>query len=246
MGGYGENALVRSLGFLAEKQAAIANNLANVDTTSFKRRMAVAQESNTAFQSVLDQQLPTIGYSERADMSRGNPRETGNNFDIAIEGPHWLRVRNQQGASFYTRSGQLQVASDGTLTTRDGLRVLDQAGQSITIGTGDGAPADLTISPNGTLQDPATGQTYGTLALVTLPQPEALVPVGSSLYVDPANQTGQQAGDGIKQGYLEGSNVDSLQELVQMIAVERSFAATQKALSGVNRLQENLIANILR
>jgi len=55
-----------------------------------------------------------------------------------------------------------------------------------------------------------------------------------------------QAADGVQQGFLEGSNVDSLQELVQMITVERSFTATQKALSGIGRLQENLITNILR
>ena len=66
------------------------------------------------------------------------------------------------------------------------------------------------------------------------------------LYVDPNNQRTTPAGDGLQQGFLEGSNVDSLQELVQMIAVERSFAATQKALSGMTRLQDNLITNILR
>ena len=63
---------------------------------------------------------------------------------------------------------------------------------------------------------------------------------------DRADQRTTQAGDGVQQGYLEGSNVDSLQELVQMITVERSFTATQKALTGIGRLQENLITNILR
>jgi hypothetical protein len=57
---------------------------------------------------------------------------------------------------------------------------------------------------------------------------------------------GTQVATGVQQGFLEGSNVDSLQELVQMITVERSFTATQKALSGIGRLQENLITNILR
>ncbi|MBL8753783.1 MAG: flagellar biosynthesis protein FlgC, partial [Planctomycetes bacterium] len=60
------------------------------------------------------------------------------------------------------------------------------------------------------------------------------------------NQRARPAGDGVQQGFLEGSNVDSLQELVQMISVERSFTATQKALSGIGRLQENLITNMLR
>ncbi len=76
--------------------------------------------------------------------------------------------------------------------------------------------------------------------------PEALVPQGRSLYQDPLNQRTTQAATGVQQGFLEGSNVDSLQELVQMITVERSFTATQKALTGIGRLQENLISNILR
>lgn len=246
MTSYGETALVRGLSFLAEKQAATAHNLANVDTTSFKRRAAVAVESSDAFQSLLDKQMPTIQYQEQSDMGRGILRETGNRFDVAVDGPQWLRVQNEQGNQFYTRNGQLQISNEGRLITRDGLAVLDQGGAPIQIGTGDDVPAELTISPNGTIANPTTGQTWGPLAVVTLPKPEALVPTGRGLYVDTANQQGVQAGDAVQQGFLEGSNVDSLQELVQMIAVERSFAATQKALTGLGRLQENLITNILR
>ena len=84
------------------------------------------------------------------------------------------------------------------------------------------------------------------MAMVALPNPEALVPVGRSLYMDPKKQEGTQGVSGLQQGFLEGSNVDSLQELVAMITVERSFSATQKALSGMDRLQENLITNMLR
>ena len=246
MASYGEIALVRGLSFLAEKQAATAHNLANVDTTSFKRRHAIAQESTTDFQSLLEQKLPTVGYSERSDLQRGVLRETGNRFDVAIDGPYWMRVQDQNGGRYYTRNGQLQLGANGQLVTRDGLAVLDQGGQPITIGTGEEAPTDLSISPNGTIQNPSTGQTWGPIAVVSLPQPDALVPTGKGLYVDPNNQRTTPAGDGLQQGFLEGSNVDSLQELVQMIAVERSFAATQKALSGMTRLQDNLITNILR
>ena len=84
------------------------------------------------------------------------------------------------------------------------------------------------------------------MALHQLPQTDQLVPQGRSLYQDPQNQRTTQAANGVQQGFLEGSNVDSLQELVQMITVERSFTATQKALTGIGRLQENLISNILR
>lgn len=246
MQSYGEIALVRGLSFLAEKQAATAHNLANVDTTSFKRRHAVAQYTNESFHSMLERQLPTVGYQERTDLGRGILRETGNRLDVAIDGPQWLRVQDDKGGQYYTRNGQMQINAEGRLVTRDGYSVLDQAGQPINVGAGEEAPNDLSISPNGTIQNPGTGQTWGPLAVVTLAQPDALVPTGKGLYVDPTAQRGVQAGDGVQQGFLEGSNVDSLQELVQMIAVERSFTATQKALTGMGRLQQNLITNILR
>jgi len=243
---YGEMSLVRGLAFLAEKQAATAHNLANVDTTSFKRRHAIAVEAKQDFQSVLQQTLPTITYAEQTDLQRGILRETGNNLDIAIDGPQWLRVQDAKGTRYYTRNGQMQIGSDGRLLTRSGLTVLDQNNQPITINSGETAPSQLSISPNGTIQNPNTGQTWGPIAVVSLAKPDALVPAGRGLYVDPLDQRGTQTGDAVQQGFLEGSNVDSLQELVQMISVERSFAATQKALTGMGRLQENLITNFLR
>jgi flagellar basal body rod protein FlgG len=246
MTGYAESALVRGISFLADKQAAIANNLANVDTTSFKRRFAVAQESRQDFQSMLEEQLSTITYSEKSDLGRGIIRETGNNLDLAFDGPLWMRVQNAAGATFYTRNGELQIAGDGKLVTRDGLSVLDQNGVPIQIGTGGDAPSQITISPNGRIQDPTTGQVWGPIAVVSLPDSDALTPIGKSLYVDSKKQQPTQVSDGVQQGFLEGSNVDSLQELVAMIAVERSFTATQKALSGIGRIHDNLIDNILR
>jgi flagellar basal-body rod protein FlgF len=245
MTGYAENTLVRSLGFLAEKQAAIANNLANIDTTSFKRRVAVAKDVRSDFESLLEQKLPAIQYREETDQNRGIIRETGNQLDLALDGPAWLKVADRQGRVFYTRNGELQINTQGQLTSRSGHMVLDQNGSPINIGT-EVPSSFLAISPNGTIKDTSTDRTLGVLAMVSLPRPEILTPVGGSLYIDPANQSANPAVDGLQQGFLEGSNVDSVQELVQMIAVERSFAANQKALTGLGRVQESIIANILR
>jgi len=246
MGNYAESTLVRGLNFLAEKQASIANNLANVDTTSFKRRTAMALDTGDRFQTLLDSQMSGVDYREQADMGRGTLRETGNKLDVAIDGPQWLRVKNETGAQFYTRNGQLSISNDGLLTTRDGLQVMSSDGSPIALNGEGGVASDLSFSPNGTVSDQGTGQVFGTMALVTLKDPQALVPMGKSLYTDPKNQLGEQAVTGLQQGFLEGSNVDSLQELVAMITVERSFSATQKALTGTHRLQENLISNMLR
>lgn len=245
MTNYGEIALVRGMSFLAEKQAAIANNLANVDTTSFKRRAAIAQPAG-GFHSLLDRQLAAPQYTEVADVSRGTIRETGNLFDVALDGPQWLRVQDPKGQRYYTRNGQLMIGPDGRLATRDGNVVLDSNNQPMLIGVGEEAPSELRISPNGTVSNPANGQTWGPIGMHVLPDAKALVPVGKSLYLDPQNQRTTQAGDGVQQGYLEGSNVDSLQELVQMITVERSFTATQKVLSGLGRLQESAVNDMLR
>ncbi|MCA8975841.1 MAG: flagellar hook basal-body protein [Planctomycetes bacterium] len=246
MTNYSESILIRGLSYLAERQAAIANNLANVDTSSYKRRVAYAEQTGHDFRTLLDQQLPSIDFREQTDFGRGISRETGNRFDVAIDGDFWLRVQNADGENFYTRNGQLQIDKDGFLVSRDGLRLLDQGLQPIQLGAGDAAPAELTISPNGSIQDPVSGQTWGPLSLVTLDDDHALQPIGRGLYRDPTGQVGRPAGDGLQQGFLEGSNVDALQELVAMITVERSFAATQKALTSSSRLQENIITNILR
>lgn len=246
MTSYGENTLVRGLSFLADKQASIANNLANVDTASFKRRTAIAQDTGDRFQTLFDNQMAAVDYREVADMQRGTLKETGHKMDVALDGPQWLRVQNNNGEQFYTRNGQLSTNTDGILTTRDGLEVLSRDGAPIQLNTDGATPLDLLFSPNGTITERDTGETFGPMAMVTLDSPEALVPVGKSLYIDPDNQVGAQAVTGLQQGFVEGSNVDSLQELVAMITVERSFSATQKALTGVNRLQENLISNMLR
>lgn len=244
MGNYGETALVRGLSFLAEKQASIANNLANVDTASFKRRIGVAAPQQ-GFDSLLDRELDAVSYAERTDRQAGVVRETGNLMDVALAEGQWLRV-DAGGKPMYTRSGELRIGTNGYLLTRDGQQVLDTNGQAISFGNAETVPSEIRISPNGTISNPANGQTWGPLAVVSFPDQEALVPVGKGLYRDAKNQQTTQAADGVQQGYLEGSNVDSLQELVAMITVERSFAATQKALTGIGRIQDNLITNILR
>ena len=246
MGNYAEQSLVRGLSFLAERQAAIANNLANVDTASFKRRVAIAEQEPSKFASMLSEAMPTIRYREQSDFGRGIVRQTDNRLDVAVDGENWLRVQSDAGAQFYTRNGRLQIGKDGRLLTQGGEAVLDASGNQITLGSAESTPSQITISPNGQIQDPTTGQTWGPIGIFKLDRPDGLQPAGKSLYVDTVGQTPTVVGDGLQQGFLEGSNVDSLQELVQMITVERSFAATQKALTGVGRLQENIIASILR
>ena len=109
MTNYSEANLIRGLSFLAERQAAIANNMANIDTSSFKRRIAVAEDAGHDFQSMLNSNLQSIKYREQADYGRGIIRETGNRLDVAIDGDAFLMVENASGNEFYTRNGQMQI-----------------------------------------------------------------------------------------------------------------------------------------
>ncbi len=246
MSSYSETTLVRGLRFLAEKQASIANNLANVDTASFKRRVAIASPNRMNFESMLREQLPSVNYEERSDLARGVLRETSNRLDVAVDGKAWLQVRDSAGSTYYTRNGQLEINPEGNLVTREGLELLDTAGNAINVAPGNVPPSELSISSNGLVQDPRNGQEFGTIKIAELENPGALRPLGRGLFSDPLEQQATRSGDPLRQGFIEGSNVDPLQELVAMMTVERSFAATQKALTASSRLQENIIANILR
>ena len=246
MAGYAEMSLVRGMHFLAESQSAIANNLANVDTANYKRRAPVAVETQTQFDRVLGAQMPTVRYGERSDFTQGTMRETGNPMEIALPQGTWLRVQDPNGRTFLTRDGSLQIDPQGMLVTREGMRYLDQQGLPIQVGAGDSAPSSISVSPNGQVSDPTSGQAWGPLGVFRVRDMQALRPAGAGKFEDLANQQLELAGDGVQQGYQEGSNVDSLQELVQMIVVQRSFSATQKALTSVGRMQDQLVANINR
>lgn len=243
---YAEVSLVRGLAWLAEAQAAISHNLANVDTANFKRRAPQAIAAQNDFAAVLGSRLPTVRYQEHTNWQPGNSRETGHRLDVALDGQSWFRVQDAGGRVFYTRDGSLQIDKDGRLVTANGMSYLDQAGQPIQLGAGEDTPNELAIAPNGSLTDPLTGQTWGPLGVWKLADTNSLTPAGTGLFTDPSGQQAQLVADGVQQGYQEGSNVDSLQELVQMIVVQRSFAGTQRALSGVGRMQESLINNMLR
>lgn len=242
---YAEIALVRGLSWLADAQATIANNLANIDTSGFKRRSPVAVTTAHDFDSVLGR-LSSIGFQEHLDWRPGHALETGNRLDVALGSDTFFRVQDADGRVFYTRDGQMSLDRDGRLVNRNGLLYLDQAGKPIPLSEDGAPPADFAIAPNGQISAPGSGRTWGPIGIWRLPDAAALRPVGRGLFHDVRDQRPQLLPDGAQQGYREASNVDSLQELVQMIIVQRSFAATQRAMTGIGRMQDHLIQNVSR
>ncbi|AWB49657.1 flagellar basal-body rod protein FlgG [Gemmobacter aquarius] len=236
----------------------IANNLANVNTTGFKRdranfetllyqniRPAGAQTSDTT-------QLTTplsVGTGVRIVnteklYSQGNLVTTDNALDVAIDGQGFLQVLMPDGQIGYTRDGTLSRNAEGTLTTASGyviqpeIQIPDNA-QSITIS------ADGIISVQ--TPDQVEAQEVGQITLAAFPNPRGLEPVGENMVLEspasgpPVVTTPYTDGMGkIVQGALESSNVNVVQELVDMIETQRAYEVNSKSISASDEMMRFL------
>ncbi len=249
MTGYAELALVRGLDYLATAQTSIANNLANVSTTAYKRRQAVAESTGTEFQSLLGIEMPSVVYRERVDQSAGIAKPTGETLNISIGGGDFFKVQNATGQSFFTKNGELVIDSTGYLATRSGMRYVDAGGAPIQVG----GATELAIHNNGLITGQSQGGEetgpveFGALATFRVPDARQLQAAGPGLYSDPSDQlVTLNRNPSVRQGFLEQSNVQALDELVHMISVQRKFQATTKALTSVGRIQQSYIASMNR
>ena len=246
MADYSETALVRSLNFLAESQGAIAHNLANVGSTAYKRRVAIAEESDRGFASMLQTTMPTLVYRETTDQADGSTKSTDQGLHVALRGDGFFRVKSGN-AVYLTRFGELQVDSQGYLSTPDGHRYLDRDGNEIHLAAEGVNTSSLLISPDGSITDDRDGsQALGRLDVVTVDRPELLEPAGTSLYRVPPQTPLRPATARVQQRSLELSNVDSLSELVNMIIVQRSFEATSRTLRTLDELKSAFVTAMNR
>ena len=229
----------------------IANNLANANTTGFKRDDAVTSDFEpmlirrindmsgpkdiTEFKGFsLGRKAPVVGElglgSQVADIatdhSQGSLQSTGNQLDFAVEGEGYFRVATPRGER-YTRDGNFYRDARSHLVTVNGNEVLDNAGRPIIIPE---EAADFLVSPEGSIT--ANGIQVAILGLVSFPGGDAsMVKEGNSLYrpADPA-QRPQQAAGSIQQGALERSNTEIVSEMVNLIANYRAYEANSKAV----------------
>jgi flagellar basal-body rod protein FlgG len=237
----------------------IANNLANVNTSGFKRSRAHFED--LLYQTVQGTQviggneaetLPAIQVGRGTRLAgvqrlhqQGPIEQTGRNLDIAIEGEGFLQVQTNQGDLAYTRDGSLQISDQGVLITSAGLTVQPP----IRI------PADaseITISVAGVVSvrrgNEVMPTELGRLELARFANPSGLMNLGQNLLV-PTTASGQpvlgfanEDGMGrLQQGSLEGSNVEIVQEMVEMIAAMRAYEINSKAIKTADEMGQ--IAN---
>jgi flagellar basal-body rod protein FlgG len=236
----------------------ISNNLANVSTSGFKRSRAVFEDllyqtlRQPGAQSSQQTQLPTglqLGTGVRPVateriFSQGNLQQTSNDKDVAIQGEGFFQVLLPDGTTAYTRDGSFQMDNQGQLVTSSGYAVqpaitIPADAQKITIGR-DGT---VTVTQPGA---PA-GTQVGTLQLATFINPAGLESKGENLYVETAssgspgtNTPGTNGAGLLMQGYTETSNVNVVEELVNMIQTQRAYEINSKAITTSDQMLQRL------
>jgi flagellar basal-body rod protein FlgG len=232
----------------------VANNLANASTVGFKR-------SRLEFQDLIYQNLRIPGSAANAAATlpvglqiglgarvisseriflQGDFQQTQNPLDVVIEGSGFFQVRLQNGDLAYTRAGSFHLNAQGQVVTATGETLepaitIPREATSISIGT-DGT---LSVTTDGQ----ANAQTVGHLQLATFANPAGLMSLGRNLYRE-TSASGQAAlaapgaqGNGIvNQGYIEGSNVNVVEELVNMISAQRIYETNSKVITAADRM----------
>lgn len=244
------------------RMSVISNNLANASTTGFKRARAVFEDllyqnqRQVGAQSSQETLYPTglmIGTGVRTVateklFSQGAMSQTQNPLDVAIDGKGFLQVVLPDGNVAYTRDGGLQVDSTGALVTASGYAIQP----NITIPTD---AVSVTIGTDGTVSVRQPGQAnttqVGTLQLVDFVNPAGLQPMGSNLYIESSAsgtpQTGTPGVNGlgtIMQGFVEGSNVNVVEELVSMIETQRAYEMNSKAIATSDQMLQFVNNNL--
>ncbi|MDA8429167.1 MAG: flagellar basal-body rod protein FlgF [Geobacteraceae bacterium] len=211
----------------------ISNNLANVNTPGFKK-------DKMTFEGMLSSATmpPAVPASMTADpilqkeniyidYAAGPVSQTGNPLDMAIDGDGFFVVSTPDGPA-YTRQGNFRLSADGTLVTNDNFPVQGQGGGSIRI-----SGSRIEIDSKGVVN--VDGTPAGTISMVDFPKPYALTKTGSALFVPTnAGATPQAAKGELRQAHLEGSNVETISEMVQMIETSRYFDACQRTILSFN------------
>ena len=243
------------------KLSTIANNLANASTAGFKKSRAVFEDllyqnvRQVGAQSSADTQLPSglmLGLGVRTVateklFNQGNLVETGNAFDMAIEGRGFFEVLMPDGSQAFTRDGSFQVDAQGQLVTSSGFVVqpaitIPEGAQSISV-AGDGTVS--VVIPGSSI-----ATQVGNLQVTDFINPAGLQPLGKNLFAETASSGTPSAGNPglnglgtVMQGFIESPNVNVVEELVNMIETQRAYEINSRAISTSDQMLQFMTNN---
>lgn len=218
----------------------IANNVANVNTPGYRAQNLVFDEFISDPRGSDDPLSFVVDKKQYQNTKPGSFSFTGNPLDMALQGPGFIGIQAPGGTLGYTRAGNFQKAADGTLVTAAGYPVADKGGSSISIPEDS---TDISIDEKGVVsnQDGEIGQ----IMIAEFENLQTLDPMGSNLYTTkapplPADNTR------VKQGQIEGSNVEPVIEMTRMIDTLRSYQSVQHLLQSENERLRTAIQRLTR
>ncbi|MEC7641479.1 MAG: flagellar basal-body rod protein FlgF [Nitrospinota bacterium] len=244
------------------KMEILSNNLANMNNVGFKKDQLAFEallspfKKDTSFEASRNVLLPAsksnaniayVGVSEFAtDNTQGTLEKTDNSFDLALEGEGYFSVQTPDGVR-YTRKGNFQLDSQGRLTTQNGVPVLTAQGAPLIIQGGGGA---ITIDINGNVSAGAglNNLPVGQIKVTKFNDGVLLEKEGDGLFKlkDPTQQEVPAPTTRVRQGYLEQSNVSSVEEMTKMMAAVRAFEGLQKLIQGLDQVDGTAANNLGR
>ena len=215
-----------------------ANNLANLNTTAFRRDQAVfrfrpAEQAMAGAPDALFQAVGGGVFLQKVASSdeEGALKETGHDLDLALQGPGFFKVRDAQGNAFYTRAGNFRRDDAGFLVTGDGrYRVQGLGGGGLEVPEG-----QIDINEAGEVY--SGGTQVGQVGVVMPPQADRLRKRGDNLWVSAVDAEDGPSTAQVRQGFLEESSVDGPREMTEMIQAQRMYEFSLKAL----RIQDELL-----
>ncbi len=240
----------------------ISNNLANVNTTGYKRDRAAFE--TLAYQTVTAPGAPSTSETKYATGlnlgtgvriqgtaridTQGSLATTGNSLDIALDGDGYFQVTLPGGTLGYTRAGNFSRSAEGQLVTAEGYTV--QPGITVPEGA-----TSITIGTDGTVSATIAGQTepsqIGQIQVANFPNSAGLQAAGDNYLTETAASgaanlgiAGQDGRGNIRQGMLEGSNVNVVEELVNMIETQRAYEVNSKMITATNEMLQYVNQNI--
>lgn len=244
------------------KMEVLSNNLANMNNVGFKKDQLVFEamlppfKNSTGLEAGRNVLLPASKSNENVayvgvagfstDHSQGALEKTGNSLDLALDGEGFFKVQTVNGIR-YTRKGNFQLDAQGRLITQNGLSVLSNQGSTLIIQGGAGS---ITVDTDGNLSTGAglNNLPVGQIKVLKFAEGALLEKQGDGLYklMDPTQKELPAGSTVIRQGFLEQSNVNSVEEMTRMITTVRAFEGMQKLISGLDQIEERAVNSLGR
>jgi flagellar basal-body rod protein FlgF len=220
----------------------VANNLANVDTAGFKFESLMSQDDQVATPAPGGGAPTPVDFVASAgvarDYTQGPLTQTGSPLDVAIDGKGFFTISTASGPR-YTRDGRFKLDATGKLVTQDGDAVQGDGGDIVL----DPKKGPVTISDAGEISQ--SGQIVGKLTVVTFDSLAALSKDGNNLYRNDSNLTAQPSTSAqLKQGMLEGSNVQPVTQITRLIEINRAYDAIASMMASTGQLANSAVQRL--